>query len=972
MSGPADPLVGRAREIVALEASLDRVGEHRSAFVHVTGEPGIGKTRLLAETCRLADDRKCLVLEGRGAEFEQEVPFGVFLDALEDYVASLNPRLLEPVPEDQRRELSSVFPALEPSVGGPAAQLEPERYRLHRAVRELLTVLAAGRPLVLSLDDLHWADAGSIELIAHLLRRPPVASILVLLASRPAQTPQGLQRALDAALREGSAERIELEPLSRDETDELLGGDRLAEGRRADLYRTSGGNPFFAQQLARSPSDATLMAPSGDAPPIGGVPAAVTAVLAEELAALSPETSDVLRGAAVSGEAFEPELAAAAAGVDASTALAGLDELLERDLVRPTDVPRRFRFRHPIVRTAVYESTPGGWRLAAHGRLASELAERQAPATLRAHHVERSAEPGDEGAIAVLTEAGQAASSRAPAAAAGWLEAALRLLPADDDDGAQRRIGLLVPLATALGSSGRLEESRDALYDVLRLLPPELAEMRGRIVAFIARIEHPLGRHGEARKLLVETLEGLPDPHSREAVMLRTELAGDDFFMSRFEAMRDQAVEALQGARELDEPLLVAAAAGYLATAHKNLGNAPETEAALDEAAGILDSLPDEVCMTLLETFWWLGWCEQAMERYADSVRHIQRGIELSRTSGQGYIFVAMLESLAVPLGWMGRIEEAYDVIEQGTEAALLSGSDQFVAWAYMVRCWLGAQSGDAEDGVRWGTQAVEIGRALNVNALSGLANAHLGAAHLAAGNAEAALRELLLADQPDAPLEPSIRAWLQELVTRAHLELGDLDEAERWAAKARESADRMELPGKRGSADSAEAAVRLARDDAAGAAEAALASVEAKEEADEPIPAARARILAGRALAAAGERDQAISELERARGKLAEHGAVRWADEAARELRRLGRRVARSGRPGAGESGVGALSGRELEVAELVASGKTNKEVAAELFLSAKTVENHLSRIFTKLDVSSRAEVATAVERERAAHPAR
>ena len=127
----------------------------------------------------------------------------------------------------------------------------------------------------------------------------------------------------------------------------------------------------------------------------------------------------MLRGAAVAGDPFEPELAAAAADVGDRSRWTAFDELLDLGLIRATDVPRRFRFRHPLVRRAVYESAPGGWLLGAHERCAAVLAERGAPALARAHHVEHAARHGDLDAVAVLAEAGTArccAPRRAPPA----------------------------------------------------------------------------------------------------------------------------------------------------------------------------------------------------------------------------------------------------------------------------------------------------------------------------------------------------------------------------------------------------------------------------------------------------------------------------------------------------------------------------------------------------------------------------
>src|SRR5207253_1822139 len=211
----------------------------------------------------------------------------------------------------------------------PVLALQHERYRTHRAVRALFELLASTRPLVLLLDDVHWADPASIELLGALLRRPPAAPVLLAVGVRPRQ-------------------------------------------------------------------------------------------LAERLALLSDGARLVLEGAAVAGDPFEPELAAAAADASESEAMDAIDELLRLDLVRETDVPRRFRFRHPLIRRAVYEATPGGWRLAAHARSAEALAAVGASVLSRAHHVEQAARRGDVAAVAVLREAGLAAAERTPASAARW------------------------------------------------------------------------------------------------------------------------------------------------------------------------------------------------------------------------------------------------------------------------------------------------------------------------------------------------------------------------------------------------------------------------------------------------------------------------------------------------------------------------------------------------------------------------
>jgi DNA-binding CsgD family transcriptional regulator len=197
------------------------------------------------------------------------------------------------------------------------------------------------------------------------------------------------------------------------------------------------------------------------------------------------------------------------------------------------------------------------------------------------------------------------------------------------------------------------------------------------------------------------------------------------------------------------------------------------------------------------------------------------------------------------------------------------------------------------------------------------------------------------------------------EALTRAELALGRVDEADGWARRAEALDSLSPLAGALTSR--ARARVLLARGAANEAVAAAREAGRIEDQAGARVAASQSRTLEGQALAAADQRDDAITSLQRAEAQLAAYGAVRYADEAARELRRLGRRVTRRGRGGAGDAG---LTARELEVARLVMAGRTNREIAAELFLSEKTVETHLRHAFEKLGVSSRAALAGVLAR--------
>jgi len=286
------------------------------------------------------------VLWGRAAEFERDLPFGVFVDAFDDFLRALDQQKVQRLGTELAAELAQVFPALSGLAANALPVLRDERYRAHRAVRELLERMSASRPLVLVLDDLHWADHASIELLSALLRRPPNAAVLLAVSLRPRQAGYSrLTSVLVHAYREGLLERLDLPPLSQAEAEQLL-SPSLQPSLVATLYAQTGGNPFYLEELGRSfgrvtgePASAER---SADAAASSEVPVAVAVALGQELGMLSSATRKFLEGAAVVGDPFDPELAAVTAELPEGAALAALDDLLERELVRPTELPRHF------------------------------------------------------------------------------------------------------------------------------------------------------------------------------------------------------------------------------------------------------------------------------------------------------------------------------------------------------------------------------------------------------------------------------------------------------------------------------------------------------------------------------------------------------------------------------------------------------------------------------------------------------
>jgi ATP/maltotriose-dependent transcriptional regulator MalT len=956
-------LVGRAETCRVFDDALVGLDRGRPAALALVGEPGIGKTRLLSELAARADARRQLVLGGSASELERDLPFWVFVDALDEYVQGLHPRRLAALDADVRTELAHVFPSFSRFAAAGRAVFPHERYRSHRAVRELLERLTATGPLVLVLDDLHWADAGSVELLGALLRRPPAAAVLVALAVRPRQAPERLTAALERAYRGGTLLRVEVGALTRGEARELL-GEGVDGATATVLYEESGGNPFYLEQLARSLGRER----TGSVPELSSanldVPPAVAGALAEELALLSDGARLVLDGAAVSGDPFAPELAAAAAAMPEAAALEALDELLRLGLVRETEVPRRFRFRHPLVRRAVYESTSAGWRLGAHERSAETLIARGAPAAERAHHVERSARRGDAAAVATLREAGEAAALRVPASAAAWFGAALRLLPATAPDDV--RVELLLHRARALVATGQFADGHAALLESIGLVPPQSIALRVRLTTACAGVEHLLGRHEQAHARLVRAVDDLSDPDSTEAATLMIELAMDGFFRMDYERMRQWAERALSTARPLGDRPLTAAAVALLAFAHAAGEATEEAQAHRLEAAVLVGDLDDSELALRLDAAANLAGAELYLDRYEEAEAHAERSLSVARATGQSEYIPLPYSILGQAKLLRGRLAEAGKLLDNAVEGARLSGNVQALAGNLVQRSLTALAAGDLETALTTAEENVELTQGLD-RSLVCAAGVALAAALLENGDPKRAADRLVRSSGGEAlALIPGVwRPRYLELLTRCWLALGLRSEAVGAASRAEATAAALGLRMADSMAARATAAVALDAGDPESAAERALASAAAADEVAAPVEAALSRTLAGRALAQARQPERAAAELQRAAAELHACGALRYRAAAEQQLRILGHRVHRRTRPGKGDGvGVASLTQRELQVARLVVDRRTNPEIADALFLSTKTVETHMRNIFRKLDVSSRVEVARLVER--------
>jgi AAA ATPase-like protein len=580
-------LAGRQAECDVVARALARLADGRSQVVELTGDPGIGKTRLLTEVARRGAEHGFLVLDGRAQHGGERVPFYALVDALDDHLAGLDCWGLEA----DRDVLASIFPSLRrPGMG--TATPACERYRLFRAVRALLESLASPA-LVLLLDDMQWADEDTAELLAQLLCQPPRKPVLLALAYRWRQAPVRLQAAVATARGDDPPACLRLGPLSETEAELILGGRGGRSWRRA-IYQASGGNPFYLDALARQAGG--RRGPADDGQPgrnVGGeLPPAVASALIAELLALSPAGQLAARSAAVIGDPFCVSSVGQVSGLGAERAAAATGELAAADLIRPIEPTRLFAFRHAIVRSAVYESANPAWRVGAHGRAADALRRCGAPLAEQAHHIERAADFGDLAAVGLLAKAAGTVQAQAPGTAAQWLGAALRLLP----EGAgteEQRTALLLQLAFALGAAGHPRESRDTLHAVLGRLAVDRPDRRAEAVTFCALMERRLSRHEEARALLLAELAALTDQDTAAAAALKFELGSGELAVGNPAAARRWAQEALPVAERCGPTGLRAAVLGLLAKTEAIASDVGSAVPHVTAAASLLDGMLD-------------------------------------------------------------------------------------------------------------------------------------------------------------------------------------------------------------------------------------------------------------------------------------------------------------------------------------------------------------------------------------------
>jgi DNA-binding CsgD family transcriptional regulator len=907
-------LLGREEELSRLDGFLDRIGEG-SALLLLEGEAGIGKTTLWRRGLQLARARGLHLLSCQPAPTETRLAFAGLSDLLGEETSTILPLL----PPPQRRALEVSLLLAE---GGEA---RPDPRAASLATLSFLRQVAAGGPFLLALDDVQWLDASSARVLAFALRRVERERIGLLLARRleegtEPELPLGLQHA--PALLE-RLERRRVGPLSLGAIQSLLTARlelRLPRQLLVSLYEASGGNPFYALELARAQRGREPLSPGA---PLR-VPESLRALVQRRLAALPEGTQRSLLLAATLSEPTT-ELLEQAGEAD-------LGEALEASVVE-LEGPH-VHFTHPLHAAIVYGRASSQERRAAHAQAAALVESREE----RARHLALASERPDERVAQELELAANGAAARAaPDAAAELSELSARLTPPELEGQLRRR-----QLATAehLYATGETARCRTLLESLIEALEP--GPERVDALVLLAEIVELDGALSLCRQAAAEA--GDDDVRAARAlVALGAALGRVDETPAQLEAAR----AALERAERCgDKRLLVESLQGVA------------------NARALLGEPPDETLM------------ERALELEA----------ELGGLPGRHSPRVWQ----AMQLVWRSRDREARPLLAAAVERDLEEGQLTEYLHNLVALLWTEARLGELAGVERQAVEALELARDVGVGYLEEHLTALLGYLHALQG-LERAREELL------PVLERAEAARNRQVLSIVAMAMGVLELSQEHAGEALEWFERSvdplgaskarpgRAPGSSGAIETLvlldrldEARGRLRRYEAAavgtgapgmaassarcrgllaaaegdfGAADAALRrAVALHEETGFRFDLARTRLLHGTVLRRAKRRADAREELLRAAGLFDELGCRAWAARARAELARAG------GRRSAGDGG---LTPTEQRVAELVASGQSNREVAAQLFVSVRTVEANLSSIYRKLRVGSRVELA-------------
>jgi DNA-binding CsgD family transcriptional regulator len=959
------PLVGRSEELGRVLAALERAAAGSGGALLLAGEAGIGKSRLGVEALALARQRGFMTLQGAAHPLQADLAYAPVLEALGPFLAGLEPGRLAGLVSGLP-DLGRLFTGLHLAPPEPLGDANLERTRLFEAVSRLVERVAAERPVALLVDDLHWADSASLELLHYLARGLGDRRVLLLGAYRldQARAHPGLRELVRSLQRLGLAEELPVGGLGPEAVatlaGALLGGEPPPE-LLGVLRERAAGTPLFVTALIRGMRDTGELFRSGGAWVLGtgsltAVPPVVRDLVLARLERLGPADRALLELVAVAGDAASPAILGRVGGPVGEELDEAVRRLRESGLLveEPTGSDLVYRAAHPLVTEVAYDELPEARRRRLHAGVAATLEALHPGDPQRlAHHYRGAASEADPGrALDVLVAAGERAEEvHADAEAADLLAAALALARIDRPAMVEE---LLEGLGHARSRAGQVEAAVAAWSEAAGGRErsgdrPAAARLRG----LLALAEWDRGRFDAAQAQLAAAFQAIEGAaadadlaqlhHIRLRLLVRlgdvtrvedgavallalaerdgtpqavvsAHLARADvaFLRGQFVAAREHGLQALAVAERAGLGALAALSHRHLGMTATNLGDHRlAREHALADLA--LARQTGSPTLELGGRFFVLA-MDLITDAWEETLRGADELLALGYRVGHARSVATALAGRAFVLAHRGRPEEATRYVAEAREVygAAAAADRHIFTVVEIAEATAALAAGDPER-----ARALAAAAVATPTVLPCLGLTVLGEAQVAAGDPAGALgtARSLSGLGPGAPWPSACASWVEGLARAA---LGERAAALARLRSAADGLDGLGLPFQA-------ARARL------GWAEAAAAV----RGGDDGVPADLAD--------AAGAAHQSLATFDRL-------AARPLADRARRLLRVLGERPAAPPRAASGE-----LSERELQVVRLVAAGLSNAEIAGRLFISPRTVTTHLQHVYARLGLPSR-----------------
>jgi DNA-binding CsgD family transcriptional regulator len=907
-------VIGRSAELDKLQTWL--LGGVKTVLV-IEGEPGIGKTTLWAQGVDQARLQTMEVLACRPRPSDARLPNV----GITDLLRNVSDEAFESLPPPQRRSLEVATLRREAGEG----DLEPRA--VGTALTALLAHLAKGRQLLLAVDDAQWLDPASARALAFALHRQDERDVRLLAAVRvETGTPRSLGAfaAIESALGRERIERMPLGPLTVAAVHQLIlqtFGKAFSRPLLMRVHQAAGGNPFFALEIAREVQRLGSLPPGRPLPipedhrdlallRLGRLPRATRDVLAQ-IAAMSKPTTDDL----------------------------DLDALApaERAGIVRVHPGGRVDFTHPLYGSALYSSLPEATRRSLH----RELASREVRLEERARHLALAASSPDAASAEVLDRAAEAAGARGAAEMAVELkELALRLTPAGDQKAVVKRE---LELASRRYFAGDASGARQELERSLRSLPA--GEDRAKVLLELASVAWNQAGGDEAMALISQALDEAVTPVLQAHIHARVSWIAADCDVGL-----EHAQAALALTDEAEDPVLYSFILHNLARLKLYSGRGADNEAI--ERGMRLQREVASWEMSTVPAFW-----ARDFDDFDTAMRRFEELVRICRERGDEASTCGMLAHMAVIQALTGHLQRAHELASEALELAHQTEQESWIGVALVAKGQVCARAGELDDAA---AAAQEAQRRLEANPdriIGGLAAMVLGLVAFARGeHAEADLQfgRLDSVEEQDHTRESPNRHHGDRV--EAVISLGDLDRAEALVERLEERARALPRPWILAISARTRGLLQSARGDQAGALASIQEAMKRHEHLDMPLERARTLLSLGQVHRRRNERRAARAAFEESLATFERLGVAPWVARVQSEIARVPVRRASAD-----------LTPTEERNAQLVATGLTNREVADRAFISPKTVEANLARIYDKLGVHSRAELGRAMgERER------